>query len=262
MRRRTGARAYQNFRIQRLLFRVAAGLIDPYNKPWLFPQALRIAEQAIRPVSDGGKIDYAPGVDPREICNLRYLTVIRERLSAALRPGEGPERFLPALDEYQPIGSTDGLNFNSPKDKCVPAAKSHLSHAVVDSGLERKICAVLDADDSNVEAWVKNHRLYLEIPYLYFGSTYRYRPDFVVRLTAASWCSSKAKATQRERRRKGHRRPPLGPGRQHLGRAGHLGPPHLLRRGHAERRPDHAPSTRHGDPVIITGSSQMRAPLI
>lgn len=44
---------------------------------------------------------------------------------------------------------------------------------MVDSGLERKICAVLDADDNNVEAWVKNHRLYLEIPYLYFGGTYR-----------------------------------------------------------------------------------------
>jgi len=176
------SRAYQNFRIQRLLFRVAAGLIAPYKKPWLFPQALRIAEQVIRPLSQGGKIDYAPDVDRREICNLRYLTVIRERLSAALRPGEGPERFLPALDEYQPIGSTDGLNFNSPKDKCVPTTKSHLSHAVVDSGLERKICAVLEAEDNNVEAWVKNHRLYLEIPYLYFGSTYRYRPDFVVRL--------------------------------------------------------------------------------
>ena len=27
-------------------------------------------------------------------------------------------------------------------------------------------------------------RLYLEIPYLYFGNTYRYRPDFVVRLTS------------------------------------------------------------------------------
>jgi type III restriction enzyme len=177
-------RAYQNFRIQRLLFRVAAGLIAPYDKPWLFPQALHIAQQMIRPVSVGGKIDYASGVDQREICNLRYLTAIRERLAAALRPGEGPERFLPALDEYQPIGSTDGLNFNSPKDKCVAAAKSHLSQAVVDSGLERKMCAVLDAPDNNVEAWVKNHRLYLEIPYLYFGSTYRYRPDFVVRLTS------------------------------------------------------------------------------
>jgi type III restriction enzyme len=177
-------RAYENFRIQRLLFRVAAGLIEPYDKPWLFPQALRIADDVIRPVEVGGKIDYADGVDPREVCNLRYLTVIRERLSAALRPGEGPERFLPALDEYQPIGSTDGLNFNSPTDRCVPTVKSHLSHAVVDSNLERQMCAVLDADDSPVSAWVKNHRLFLEIPYLYFGSTHRYRPDFVARLTS------------------------------------------------------------------------------
>ncbi len=53
----------------------------------------------------------------------------------------------------------------------------------MDSGLERKICAVLDADD-DVVAWVKNHKLFLEIPYLYFGLTYRYRPDFVVRLTS------------------------------------------------------------------------------
>jgi len=105
-------RAYETFRIQRLLFRVASGLIEPYGKPWLFPQALDIAKRVIRPVDEGGKIAYADGVDPREICNLRYLTVIRERLGAALRPGEGPERFLPALDEYQPTGSTEAMNFS------------------------------------------------------------------------------------------------------------------------------------------------------
>jgi type III restriction enzyme len=176
-------RAYEHFRIQRLLYRVAGGLIEPYDKPWLFPQALRIAQSVVRPVEEGGKIAYAEGVDVREVCNMRYLTVIRERLGAALRPGEGPERFLPALDEYQPIGSTDALNFASPTDKCVPTAKSHLSHAVVDSGLERKMCAVLDAHPL-VEAWVKNHKLFLEILYLYFGTTHRYRPDFVVRLTS------------------------------------------------------------------------------
>jgi type III restriction enzyme len=172
-------RAYENFRIQRLLYRVAAGLIEPYSKPWLFPQALEIAQRVIRPVEEGGKVAYAKDVDSREICNLRYLTLIRERLGAALRPGEGPERFLPALDEYQPIGTTEGLNFAAPTDRCVPTVKSHLSHAVCDSGLERKMCAVLDADDE-VVAWVKNHKLFLEIPYLYMGLTYRYRPDFVV----------------------------------------------------------------------------------
>ena len=174
--------AYENFRVQRLHFRVAAGLIEPYNKPWLFPQALAIVRDIIRPVSEGGRIDYADGVDEREVVNMRYLTIIRERISAALRPGEGPERFLPALDEYQPIGTTDNLNFSAPTDRCVPAVKSHLSHAVCDSGLERKMVAVLDADNL-VEAWVKNHHLFLEIPYIYQGNTYRYRPDFVVRMT-------------------------------------------------------------------------------
>jgi type III restriction enzyme len=43
------------------------------------------------------------------------------------------------------------------------------------------MCAVLDAN-SDVICWVKNHKLFLEIPYLYMGLTYRYRPDFVVHL--------------------------------------------------------------------------------
>ena len=51
---------------------VAVGLIEPYNKPWLFLQALDIVRRVIRPVQEGGKIAYADGVDPREICNLRY----------------------------------------------------------------------------------------------------------------------------------------------------------------------------------------------
>lgn len=173
--------AYQYFRRQKLLFRVASQLVKPYDRPWLFPQALRIADRVIRPVEVGGKIAFERGVDHREICTRRYLTIIQERIGAAIRTGEGQERFLPALDEYQPIDSTDLRNFNSPTDKCVPAEKSHLSHAVCDSGLERKMCAVFDASDE-VHSWVKNHKLYLEIPYQYFGNTYRYRPDFVVKL--------------------------------------------------------------------------------
>lgn len=174
--------AYQYFRRQKLLFRVASQLVKPYERPWLFPQALKIADKVIRPVEEGGKVAYENGVDHREICTRRYLTVIQERIGAAIRTGEGVERFLPALDEYEPIASTDLRNFNSPTDKCVPTVKSHLSHAMCDSGLERKMCAVFDANDE-VVSWVKNHKLYLEIPYQYFGNTYRYRPDFIVKLT-------------------------------------------------------------------------------
>jgi type III restriction enzyme len=175
--------AYQYFRRQKLLFRVASQLVKPYDKPWLFPQALRIADKVIRPIEEGGKVAFEKGVDHREICTRRYLTVIQERIGAAIRTGEGEERFLPALDEYQPIDSTDFRNFNSPTDKCVPTEKSHISHAMCDSGLERKICAVLD-EQQLVTSWVKNHKLYLEIPYQYFGNTYRYRPDFIVRLSS------------------------------------------------------------------------------
>ena len=191
-------RAYESFRIQRIEFRLAQQIVEPYEKPWLFPQALQIVRDVVRPVSDGGKIDYADGVDPREITNMRYQNQIVERIQAVLRPGEGPERFLPSLDPYQPSGSTEAINYNSPTDKCVSTEKSPLSHAVCDSGLERKIAAVLDSSDL-VEAWVKNHRLYLEIPYLYVGSTYRYRPDFIVRLASGDMVLVEAKGDPDEK---------------------------------------------------------------
>jgi len=175
-------KAYQNFRVQRMQFRIAKQLIAPYYRPWLFPQALKIVQDVMRPVEKGGRVKYETGVDPREICNLRYQTLAVERIQAALKPGEGPERFLPSLDQYQPTGSTAAVNFNSPTDKCIPVEKSHLSHGVWDSGLELKMMAVLDRSDL-VQAWVKNHRLHLEIPYLYFGTAHRYVPDFIVRLT-------------------------------------------------------------------------------
>ena len=100
-------RAYANFRIQRLRFRVAGRLVETYNKPWLFPQALNIVERVINE-----RVDYEPGVDPRELCNVRYTTLLVERIAAALRAGEGHSgALLPALDEYEPIGSTDQIAF-------------------------------------------------------------------------------------------------------------------------------------------------------
>lgn len=175
-------KAYENFRVQRMEFRIAQQLIAPYERPWLFPQALKIVQDVMRPVEAGGKLLFEPGVDHREICNLRYQTLAVERIQAVLKPGEGPERFLPSLDPYQPVGSTEAINFNSPTDKCVVAEKSQLSHGVWDSGLERKMMAIMDSCPL-VQSWVKNHRLYLEIPYLFFGVSHRYRPDFVVRLS-------------------------------------------------------------------------------
>jgi type III restriction enzyme len=127
-------------------------------------------------------VQFDPGVDKRELCNLRYVKLVQQRIEAALRPGEGPSgALLPVLDEYEPIGSTDRIAFSTAKP-CEPTVKSHLSHAVCDSNLELGIVHQLE-QDARVTSYAKNDRLFLEIPYRYLGRTLRYRPDFLVRLS-------------------------------------------------------------------------------
>jgi type III restriction enzyme len=168
--------SYQRFRMQRLVFRLAAAIVAPYQKPWLFPQAIRIVQDVI-----DKKVTYGKGVDRRELGNMRYIKLLEQRISDALRPGEGRSgALLPVLDEYEPIGSTDQIVFTTAKP-CEPTMKSHLSHAVYDSKLERAIVRQME-HSQRVNSYAKNDRLFLEIPYRYLGRTLRYRPDFLVRL--------------------------------------------------------------------------------
>jgi type III restriction enzyme len=168
--------AYDRFRQQSLHFRVASQMVNALGKPWLFPQALKIVSEAVE-----RKVEFGKGVDERELCNLRYVTQLQERLIAALRPElEGEDRLVPVLDQYEPLGSTDRIAFSTAKD-CEPVTKSHISHAVADSGLEAGIARELDRHPA-VFAHAKNDRLFLEIPYRYLGKSLRYRPDFLVKL--------------------------------------------------------------------------------
>jgi type III restriction enzyme len=168
--------AYERFRLQRLVFRVAALVVQPFGKPWLFPDALKIVRRVV-----DEKVVFEKGVDRRELCNLRYTNLLRERIEAAIRPGQTrQDALLPVLDEYEPIGSTDGIAFSTAK-QCVPTTKSHMSHAVCDSKLEAQIVEELE-HDNRVIAYAKNDRLFLEIPYRYLGKSLRYRPDFIVKL--------------------------------------------------------------------------------
>ena len=123
-------------------------LVETYNKPWLFPQALNIVERVINE-----RVDYEPGVDPRELCNVRYTTLLVERIAAALRAGEGHSgALLPVLDEYEPIGSTDRIAFYTSK-LCVRTNKSHISHAVCDSKLEARIARARVLRLSSTRRW-------------------------------------------------------------------------------------------------------------
>lgn len=186
------SRAYERFRRQRLAFRLAALLVAPYDKPWLFPQAVKIVNDVI-----DRKVAYDDGVDERELCNLRYLNLLRERIELAIRAGEGGAGLLPVLDQYEPVGSTDGVAFSTAKP-CEPTKKSHLSHAVCDSKLERGIARALERQPG-VEGYAKNDRLFLEVPYRYLGKTHRYRPDFIVRLASGEMLVIEAKGRPDEK---------------------------------------------------------------
>jgi type III restriction enzyme len=168
--------AYERFRMQRLVFRLAAEIVKPFDKPWLFPQAVRIVQDMIKT-----KVTFGEGVDPRELTNLRYQNLLKERIQVALRPGtDRTSALVPVLDEYEAIGSTEGIAFSTAKP-CEPTTKSHLSQVVCDSKLELGIARQIERN-AHVVAYAKNDRLFLEIPYRFFGRTLRYRPDFLVRL--------------------------------------------------------------------------------
>ncbi len=142
-------------------------------------------------------MQYAPDLhDRRELSNLRYATVLRERILDALRSAEH-QALLPVLNEFSPRGSTDGTEFRTAKD-CVPTTKSHLSHAVCDSQLEAGVVAKLEIEP-RVAFYAKNDRLFLEIPYRWQGLAGRYRPDFLVRLTDGRTLVLEGKGRRHER---------------------------------------------------------------
>lgn len=186
--------AYATFRIQRLIFRLAADLtqdIDGHNKPWLFPQLVRIVQRVV-----DEKVEYAKGVkDRRELSNMRYVAELRNRILAALRSDQ-KDGLLPVLNQYDPIGDTT-VNFQTAKP-CELTTKSHISHVVWDSGLEREIAKQLDLHP-HVVAYAKNERLSFEIPYRWQGTTGRYRPDFLVRLDTGTTLVIEGKGRKTER---------------------------------------------------------------
>lgn len=167
--------AYARFRLQRLYFRVAADIVEQLDKRWLFPRVMQLVQRVVEE-----RVEYAQGVDSRELGNLRYVSQLRERTIAGLRSQEH-KSLIPVLNEYEPIGSTN-CDFQTVKP-CEATVKSHISHVVCDSKLEAQIAAALEQDD-RVVAYAKNDRLFFDIPYRFLGTSGRYRPDFIVRLNS------------------------------------------------------------------------------
>ncbi len=107
-----------------------------------------------------------------------------ERIKAAITETLKGENLIKAiLDAYNPVGSTARVNFTTSKQtrwKTDPR-KCHINWVVCDSDWEAEFCRVAEAHP-RVRAYVKNHGLGLEVPYLMGTTPRKYLPDFIVQI--------------------------------------------------------------------------------
>lgn len=128
---------------------------------------------------------------PAQLMYLALADMACQKITAAINRAhieQGTSTVRALLDPYNPVGTTKHVNFNTSKttrwdtkgtSECGP--KCHLNWIITDSDWEAEFCRVAEAHPK-VLAYVKNHNLGFEVPYLMAGEARRYRPDFILRV--------------------------------------------------------------------------------
>ena len=143
----------------------------------LFGQLKRIAKQWL-----DGYLVCKGGTYPAQLKYKMLADMACNRITAGITQAFVGERPIKALlDPYNPTGSTIHVNFNTSKpDRWeTDARRCHVNWVVLDSDWEGEFCRVAESHP-RVRAYVKNHNLGLEVPYLYGSETRKYLPDFIV----------------------------------------------------------------------------------
>lgn len=115
----------------------------------------------------------------QELANMACERICKGITEATI--GEQPVKVI--LDAYNPMGSTMYVNFNTSKQfrwRTDPRF-CQINWVILDSDWESEFCRVAESHD-RVRAYVKNHNLGFEVPYLYGSTPRQYRPDFIVRI--------------------------------------------------------------------------------
>lgn len=177
----------EDMRSSTILFHLARHLLyskfrDPGEEPRLalFGQLKRITRQWL----DGGYLRCSGGAHPAQVIYLEIADLAAERIKAAITEtlvGERPVKAI--LDPYNPTGSTAFVNFNTSADTRwqTDPRRSHINWVVCDSDWEAEFCRIAEGHP-HVLAYVKNHNLGFEVPYLLGSKPKRYRPDYIVRI--------------------------------------------------------------------------------
>lgn len=156
---------------------------DPGEEPklHLFGQLKRITRQWL----DGGYLRCTGSAYPAQVIYKEIANMVCERIKAAITESLASQNrpIRAVLDAYNPIGSTRFVNFTTSKRNRWRTAhdKCHVNWVIYDSEWEAEFCRVAEAHPS-VRAYVKNHNLGLEVPYLFGSIPRRYIPDFIVQV--------------------------------------------------------------------------------
>jgi type III restriction enzyme len=167
-----------------LLFHLTKRLVytkwrDPGEEPklYLFGQLKRITKDWLdtRLVCKGGTY-------PAQLMYQELADMACQRITTAITRttlDKSPIKAIP--DPYNPTGSTMHVKFTTSKtDRWeTDARRCHINWIILDSDWEAEFCRVAESHPQ-VKAYVKNHNLGLEVPYLYGSENRMYRPDFIV----------------------------------------------------------------------------------
>lgn len=152
---------------------------DPGDNPQLqlFGQLKRIAKQWL-----DNHLVCKGGTYPAQLKYKTLADMACNHITAAITRAFIDERPIKALlDPYNPTGSTANVRFNTSKiDRWeTNPERCHINWVILDSDWEAEFCRVAE-QHPQVRAYVKNHGLMFEVPYLLGSEPHKYRPDFIV----------------------------------------------------------------------------------
>jgi type III restriction enzyme len=180
----------EKLRLKSVVFDVAGLLLrekfrdqDGNLEVWRYPELVRITERWFRECLT------TRGKTPKQYLKwrplaLRAVSRIYTALVGSLTdPADGSRGLLlPIINALNPEGSTRYVDFTTSKQTLIPTTLSHVNYVVYDRDWEAGFTERLEKMGDVVLSYVKNHSLHFEVPYEYGGESYRYRPDFIVRL--------------------------------------------------------------------------------
>lgn len=196
-------RLARDFRFQRIIFTAARDVFDQMQKDWkgskeaLLAQLIKLVEEFIKTdkITITPALFYQDQLKRRLIITLNMSRVV-QHIWDAIR-FENAEQLEPLFDRDRPIRSTSDMGTWYTGKPCEHTKRSHINFCVYDSTWEATESFELDRNPG-VAAWVKNDHLGFEILYVYRGVVRKYRPDFLIRLTAGEYLVLETKGQDTE----------------------------------------------------------------